>query len=292
MVIHGEGGTGKSVLLQTISRYFETKGIGHRLKKTTYTGKCSQSRTNHYLIDLNVGIAASLIDGQTCHSATMMTHRNSSVSAAARAKLQDIWKNIDYNFTDEISMIGKRFFAHMSNNISIGKTGQEGTNMSFGGISFVVSGDFFQFPPVACSPKEALYWPSDTAHDLLLSQIGRTIYEEFTTVVTLKQQMRVTDSMWQEFLHRLRYGEIVQEDMDLLRSLVLTLPETQLPNFDVEPWKDVVLVTPRHGVREEWNNALIKRHCKTNHHQLLISPIHYEIKGAAIRSETSFDINY
>lgn len=39
LMIHGEGGTGKSALLRTVSEYFSMRGIGHRLKKTAYTGE-------------------------------------------------------------------------------------------------------------------------------------------------------------------------------------------------------------------------------------------------------------
>ena len=42
---------------------------------------------------------------------------------------------------------------------------------------------------------------------------------------------------------------------------------------------DALLVTPRHGVREEWNNAAISKHCRKTGHQLLISPILHEIHG-------------
>ena len=181
--------------------------------------------------------------------------------------------------TDEISMIGKRFLACMSKNISIGKTGNQTQGQSFGGVNFIVTGDFFQFPPVACSPKEALYWPCDVAHDPCLSQIGRAIYEEFITVVTLKQQMRISDPTWHNFLHRLRYGELEEGDINVLRSLVLTLPNMVIPDFDTGPWRDVVLVTPRHGIRQEWNNTSIAKHCNRTGEQLLVSPLQVDIKG-------------
>ncbi|KAJ3729825.1 hypothetical protein C8R42DRAFT_549590, partial [Lentinula raphanica] len=50
MIIHGEGGTGKSRVIQTITKMFETKKASSMLLKSAYTG-----------------IAASLIDGKTLH---------------------------------------------------------------------------------------------------------------------------------------------------------------------------------------------------------------------------------
>ncbi|TFK61795.1 hypothetical protein BDN72DRAFT_777857, partial [Pluteus cervinus] len=50
MLIHGEGGTGKSKVIQTVTQSFERLKVRHRLMKAAYTG-----------------IAASLIDGKTTH---------------------------------------------------------------------------------------------------------------------------------------------------------------------------------------------------------------------------------
>ncbi|KAI0734338.1 hypothetical protein BC629DRAFT_1243669, partial [Irpex lacteus] len=50
MILHGEGGTGKSLVLQTITKYFEAQSQANTLAKGAYTG-----------------IAASLIEGRTLH---------------------------------------------------------------------------------------------------------------------------------------------------------------------------------------------------------------------------------
>jgi hypothetical protein len=55
MMIYGEGGTGKSKVIQTISSLFKQKGMAYALQKTSY-----------------MGIATSLIDGKTMHNLTGM----------------------------------------------------------------------------------------------------------------------------------------------------------------------------------------------------------------------------
>ncbi|KAL1664745.1 hypothetical protein GGF50DRAFT_23737, partial [Schizophyllum commune] len=50
MIVYGEGGTGKSRVIQTVTDYFKQKGRSCLLLKGAYTG-----------------IAASLIDGKTLH---------------------------------------------------------------------------------------------------------------------------------------------------------------------------------------------------------------------------------
>ena len=127
--------------------------------------------------------------------------------------------------------------------------------MSFGGISVLICGDFHQFPPVATSPTEALYYPTNPVKDSVNSQIGQTIYEEFTMVVILKKQLRVTDELWKEFLGRLRCGRVLREDIRMLHGLVLGGGPKAKANFDEEPWINAHLVTPRHAVCNQWNSA-------------------------------------
>ncbi|KAJ7031923.1 hypothetical protein C8F04DRAFT_934012, partial [Mycena alexandri] len=50
MLIHGEGGTGKSKVIKTVTQAFSDRGVPHMLLKSAYTG-----------------VAASLIDGKTTH---------------------------------------------------------------------------------------------------------------------------------------------------------------------------------------------------------------------------------
>ena len=126
---------------------------------------------------------------------------------------------VEIPFVDEMSMLVKDFFALLSRNASRGK--RDLNNSSFGGVNVVILGDFHQFPPVARSIQDALYYPSNVETDSLQSQIGRSIYEEFQTVVTLKEQKRVSDPIWLRFLRHLRTGQVCDEDLKMLRSMPL-----------------------------------------------------------------------
>ncbi|KZT51218.1 hypothetical protein CALCODRAFT_410653, partial [Calocera cornea HHB12733] len=55
MILYGEGGTGKSRVIQSITKLFKSTGQQHFLIKAAYTG-----------------IAASLVDGYTLHHITMI----------------------------------------------------------------------------------------------------------------------------------------------------------------------------------------------------------------------------
>lgn len=56
MIIYGEGGTGKSKVIQTVTDYFASRGVSEWLLKAAYTG-----------------IAASLIEGKTTHMVEMIS---------------------------------------------------------------------------------------------------------------------------------------------------------------------------------------------------------------------------
>jgi hypothetical protein len=152
--------------------------------------------------------------------------------------------------------------ADLSKNISIGK-GRDVNGRTFGGINVVLCGDFHHFPPVAGGPQEALYAASQPGVDTQEQLVGREIYEEFSTVVILKEQMRIIDSGCKKMLSRLQYGRVQKDDIDLLHKLVISNKECPPVNFEDEEWRKASLVTPRHGVRRAWNDAAIAKtgHC-------------------------------
>ncbi|KIM59457.1 hypothetical protein SCLCIDRAFT_126157, partial [Scleroderma citrinum Foug A] len=103
MLIHGEGGTGKSKVIQTITEYFTHRGVTHMLLKAAYTG-----------------VAASLINGKTTHTIAMVSvGKDTMISDKSKAKLQQFWQHISYLIIDEMSMLAKKFLAILSRNISI-----------------------------------------------------------------------------------------------------------------------------------------------------------------------------
>ena len=122
--------------------------------------------------------------------------------------------------------------------------------------------DFHHFPPVARLIRDALYYPSNAETDSLQSQIGRAVYEEFQTVVTLKEQKRVSDPIWLRFLRHLRVGQVCDEDLKVLRSLIIGKTNDMNIDFSTDPWKNAALVTPRHAVRKQWNGEALRKFCR------------------------------
>jgi len=286
MVLYGEGGTGKSRVIQTITEAFAARGVSHMLMKAAYTG-----------------VAASLVDGKTTHVIGCLSlGSKDDVSDAARKKLQDFWRNVRYLIIDEYSMLSKTFLAALSRNISIGMEGSQGfqRGKSFGGLNVILCGDLHQFPPVACGKREPLYYPISMEEPIPF-QVGRKIYEEFSTVVILGEQMRVTDHTWRDFLNHLRHGRVESRHLKMLRTLLLkrqtpNSPLALLPNttaelsidFSTQPWVDASLITPRHAVRTRWNQAASQKWCADSKSRILICPALDTIKGSPLTLEERY----
>lgn len=300
MILYGEGGTGKSRVIQTITEAFTARGVSHMLMKAAYTG-----------------VAASLVDGKTTHViASLSLGSKDNTSDATKKKLQDFWRNIRYLIIDEFSMLSKSFLAALSRNISIGMEGSQGFQQgtSFGGLNVILCGDLHQFPPVACRKREPLYYPIGM-DDLTALQVGRRIYEEFSTVIILREQMWVTDHIWRDFLDHLRYGRVEPRHLKMLRTLLLkhqapnslsplARPQDTTPspdphsniagsvnpiiNFSIPPWASASLITPRHAVRARWNQAATQKWCADSKTRLYLCPALDTIKGSPLTLEERY----
>jgi len=78
MLILGEGGTGKSKVIQTIMAYFAHQGVVHMLINAAYTG-----------------VAASIVDRKTTHTIAMVsTEKDTTLSDKSKGKLQQFWQHI------------------------------------------------------------------------------------------------------------------------------------------------------------------------------------------------------
>ncbi|KAM5532632.1 hypothetical protein V8D89_013676, partial [Ganoderma adspersum] len=269
MIIHGEGGTGKSRVIQTVTEAFKKHRSAFLLVKAAYTG-----------------IAASLIDGKTTHVIARIKvgrrGQNTKLTDEAKRILQVFWSKKRYLILDEYSMLAKTFLTELSRNIA---TGMEGSgldsNAPFGGINVVLCGDLHQFPPVACSGREALYEPADPSRDTLEQAVGRRLYETFDKVVILDEQMRVTDPEWSTFLKSLRVGDVTSEQVEMLRGLVIS--DGSRDEMSQKAWTNASLVTPRHAVRKDWNDDALRRFCAEKHRRIFVVVADDSIDGNPLK---------
>ena len=265
MIVIGAGGTGKSALLNAITKTFEARHSRHLLAKTALSG-----------------VAATVIGGTTLHWWGGLPTRISGASndwVDRKSTSKDIKTRREQNIVntlwlaiDEISMLTAETLTHTSQVTGFVKTGagQIDSSILFGGMNVILLGDFHQFPPVA-NPRAALYSsPASSKSESSARLMGRNIFSQFETVVTLTEQMRITDGEWMSILGRARTGDCSSSDLQKIRKLVLSDTKCDIPDFGTPPWSNAVLVTPRNVMREKWNAAALRKHCQKNHEVLFV----------------------
>lgn len=267
MLIHGEGGTGKSRVIQTITALFDSRDLTHKLAKAAPTG-----------------IAASLIGGETLHRALNMRPdtRGKQTSSGSKANLARKWRHKFLLIIDEDSMVSRAFLDTISSKIREGRINDTRDERPFGGLNVIMCGDFHQFPPIRGA---SLYSKIIKSGDID-GERGKNIFRSFNRCVLLKEQKRVKDSDWLMFLRRIRNGAVISEDLEMLRSLILKEDSLEL---QAPEWRNAKLITPRHAVRVEWNKRSLKQHSDETGNQIFCWDYECTLKGKPLDEATRYE---
>lgn len=127
----GGGGVGKSHVIHTIVNQCRGKG-------------------REVAVCASTGVAADQIGGTTLHALLGLGLAQEPLDklvkkAVASAKIKATWKKIDLLVIDEVSMLDPDFFEVVD---AVAKAVRNNT-LPFGGVQLLLSGDFFQLPPVS-----------------------------------------------------------------------------------------------------------------------------------------------
>ncbi|KAK8091740.1 mitochondrial DNA helicase [Apiospora hydei] len=194
----GPAGTGKSVLLRKIIRSLATKHLGE---------------SNRVGVTASTGLAAYNIGGTTLHRFAGIGLGQAPTTKLIRDVQKDKfklrrWLDVRVLIVDEISMIDSILFDKLN---TIARA-VRGIALPFGGIQLVLSGDFFQLPPVRKgaddgSPKfcfESKTWSSAIQQAIGLTQIYRQRDPEFTRMLNQIREGRLSPDTIEKFrkLHR------------------------------------------------------------------------------------------
>ncbi|KIY71873.1 hypothetical protein CYLTODRAFT_450370 [Cylindrobasidium torrendii FP15055 ss-10] len=189
----GSAGTGKSVLLRDII--------------TALKQKYARS-PDAVAITASTGIAACNIGGVTVHSfaGVGIAVEPADVLASKVRKNQKAagrWQRTKVLIIDEVSMVDGDFFDKLS---QVGSKIRR-NEKPFGGIQLIVTGDFFQLPPVmkGGTPKfafEAKLWK-------------QAIELEFN----LTKVFRQSDETFIQMLNEMRFGRLSQESIARFKAL-------------------------------------------------------------------------
>lgn len=183
-------------------------------------------------VTASTGIAATHINGQTIHSWSglgVSTSLSEPVLKRIMTRRKKAIKNADILVIDEVSMIHAWLFDLVDEICRRARKNE----LPFGGLQVVVSGDFFQLPPVSVSSRnEDLLGTSVT---LLQSREKYTaagknregfITESFAwdalnpVVCYLTEQHRQDDGQLLAVLTAIREGAVAQEDYEVVASRI------------------------------------------------------------------------
>jgi PIF1-like helicase len=217
MGVFGEGGTGKSRLIEAIRVWFKRN-----------------SRGNELIVAATTGTAAVKIKGSTVHSAVSIPIEiddGKRLGKLSPAQLE-AWAERRYMVIDEISMMDCKVMEHLHTQLVIAKASPD---VSFGGVNIIFFGDFLQLPAVR---NPDLYIDSKEWG------AGHRRWRSLNAVVILKEQMRQAgDPLYASILSRLRLRVSTDEDIEILRRRIGALPNMQ----------SVPAVVRRHALRQAMN---------------------------------------
>lgn len=187
----GSAGTGKTYVLNQYIQYLKERRIPVSITAST-------------------GIAATHLEGTTIHAWSGIGIKN-SLSIANLRELREkkyLKKNIETSsvlIIDEISMLHKKQFDMVNEVLRFFRE----TDDPFGGIQLVISGDFFQLPPIGD------YGEINRDKFSFMSQAW---LDAKFTICYLTEQFRQTDNQLNEILNEIRSGSVSQRTKAILSS--------------------------------------------------------------------------
>lgn len=214
MYVGGEGGTGKTRVIQAITE------LAKRLNVADSMVLCAPT-----------GTAANNINGQTIHSVLNLSFSARGGGDRKKWKMEKharYWAGKRYLIIDEISMVDLAELEEIHQRLVMLKQSNNDQPLPFGGLdAIMLFGDFCQLPPVLYGNRgpKPLWWaprPDDPAE-----LNGKQLWNRFTAVVILTEQMRQShDKQYHLLVQRAREGTLTHADEDILLNRVMSRSPT------------------------------------------------------------------
>lgn len=201
LYVRGEGGVGKSRVVQALELDFTLL-----------------SRRKELVISAPTGSVADGIRGSTIYTALGINTRAGKVFVV---KANTLWSQRSLLIVDEVSMIDLKLLTSIDKQLQKARGLDISSTSIFGGLSLVVlMEDSYQFASVTGKTL----WDNPIKEEDIH---GKILWERFTFVLTLTEQMRQkTDLSFQDLLKKARQGRLNVDDVRTLNSCVATaLPE-------------------------------------------------------------------
>lgn len=226
LFLHGPGGSGKSTVIDLVLEYAK-EYCGHLQHPFT-------SRT--IVVTAMSGVAATLILGETTHSAVYMNRK-----IPFEVEHIEAWKDTRLLFVDEISYCKPSDLDKINSNTRILK---ECHNEVFGGIHLVLCGDLRQLPPIPARP--------------LYGEYCENFHRHVNAYIELKGMHRFKDDPeWGCRLRRFRNGCPTSEDITTINNACVVKDGA---DNDALPL-GIRYATAVNRDRDSINTATFEEHC-------------------------------
>ncbi len=191
LIVHGPGGSGKSVILRAVAHKLRQAGIG-------------------VVIAAPTGVAAFNINGITLHSALSLPVSNNSYGKSTDVppprgvqldNLRTFWKHASVLLLDEFGFVSAELLRRIDRHLRLAT---RRTHQPYGGIHIVMFGDLYQLPPPHGQPIFA----------------AERLWTNFRLLELEGNQRAAQDPEFAALLARLRIGTWTRDDVQVLKSRV------------------------------------------------------------------------
>lgn len=174
------------------------------------------------IVTASTGIAANSIGGRTIHSQFLINPYNPDPEQAATnlssSRRKYALQSAHLLIIDEISMVSDRLLDCLNKTCKIFKK----SDRPFGGMQIVVFGDFLQLPPV---------FKGDTINDKICWDCESWREAKIETFLITSNFRQSTDEAFYNLLTRLRYNQLTEEDINLIKSRQLPADDSAIRIF-------------------------------------------------------------
>ena len=221
----GPGGSGKTELIRRMV-------------------KISQEQNKRLQVCALTGCAAILLQckAKTIHSFAGIGLANGTVDEVIRKVISNKyktknWTGVDILIIDEVSMMSSKLFDILD---YIGRRTRKKLDKPFGGIQVILSGDFYQLPPVGT------YGQADTSAFCFESVNWAKTFDE---IILLKTIFRQRDPDYTTILNQVRVGKLYKSSYEKLQQHInkpfpvsTTTSQTFKPTILLPRRKDAELI--------------------------------------------------
>ena len=202
--LSGGAGVGKSVVIRALYQ---------SLYRTLNLKEGENPEDIRILLCAYMGFAAFNIGGQTiCSAFHKKIYQGTSLLSADELNTFRIkYRHLKVVIIDEISMVGTQLLSFIDTRLQQ----LTGTKRTFGGLSIIAVGDFYQLKPVGDS---MIFHDLEKEASSLAPNLWKELFKMYELVDIMRQK---EDHEFAQLLNRLRLNEMTEEDKNKLQTRVV-----------------------------------------------------------------------